>query len=315
MKILIVDDSPAAIAIAKARLAKEHVEILTAGSGQAGLDLASSQKPDLILLDLDMPEMSGLDVCRRLKEDTELCMIPVIFLSGTGSPEDKVKGLDLEAVDYVTKPFDAFELRARVRAALRTKHLQDLLINYAHIDPLTGLPNRRALADRLQQEWARISRHGGTMAFIMADIDKFKHVNDTYGHIAGDAVLQQVARTISALCRESDLSARYGGEEFAIIAPDQTAAGATILAHRCREEIENLRFDLGGQTVRITASFGVADAAGASCAQDCIEHADKAMYDAKQAGRNTVCQFNGGPNCTHAPGIPDELAVAPPTRQ
>ena len=162
---------------------------------------------------------------------------PGPFLSGSGTAEDKIRGLDLGAVDYVTKPFDTFELRARVRAALRTKHLQDLLIEHAQIDPLTGLPNRRALMERLQCEWARIERHGGQLSFIMADIDHFKRVNDVHGHQIGDKILQEVAGVIAQQCREVDLPARYGGEEFAIVVPGETTSGATRLADRCRKEI------------------------------------------------------------------------------
>ncbi len=131
MKIVVIDDSPDALTLAKARLAKESVDILCADGGRAGLDMIEKESPDLILLDVDMPDMSGFDVCRILKNDTELQTIPIIFLSGSGGPQDKVRGLDLGAVDFVTKPFDAFELRARVRAALRTKRLQDLLTMYA----------------------------------------------------------------------------------------------------------------------------------------------------------------------------------------
>ena len=149
--------------------------------------------------------------------------------SGSGTPSDKVRGLDLGAVDYITKPFDDFELRARVRAAIRTKELQDLLIEHAHFDPLTGLPNRRALMDRLQMEWARMQRHGGELSFIMADVDYFKRVNDTYGHSVGDKVLQEVAKTIARQCRESDLPARYGGEEFAVVVPNEGISGAVQL--------------------------------------------------------------------------------------
>ncbi len=145
MKVLIVDDHPDSVAVAEARLAGENVTICSASSGAAALEAARREKPDLILLDVDMPDMSGFDVCRALKADVELCMIPVLFLSGSGNLEDKVQGLDLGAVDYVTKPFDSFELRARVRAALRNKHLQDMLIEHAQVDPLTGLCNRRAL--------------------------------------------------------------------------------------------------------------------------------------------------------------------------
>ena len=154
MKLLIIDDSPDALQVAKVRLAKENLDIVCAEGGISGLEMARLEKPDLILLDLEMPDMSGFDVCRALKSDLELCMIPVLFLTGSTTAEDKVRGLDLGAIDYVAKPFDAFELCARVRAALRSKHLQDLLIEHASIDPVTGLPNRRALMARLQSEWS-----------------------------------------------------------------------------------------------------------------------------------------------------------------
>jgi diguanylate cyclase (GGDEF)-like protein len=288
MKILIIDDDRDALEVVKSRLAKECVETVCAEGGIAGLEAARREKPDLILLDLDMPDISGFEACRALKSDAELCMIPVLFLSGSSTPDDKVRGLDLGAVDYITKPFDAFELRARVRAALRTKHLQDLLIEHAHIDPLTGLPNRRALMERLQREWSRITRHGGQLAFIMADIDNFKRVNDRYGHHIGDKMLQEVARVIARQCREVDLPARYGGDELAIIVPDETGEDAVRLAERCRAEIEQIEIKVKSESVAVTASFGVADAAGAGSAEALIKQADEALYRAKQTGRNTV---------------------------
>jgi diguanylate cyclase (GGDEF)-like protein len=288
MKVLIVDDSPEAIVIARARLSKERLEIISAEGGRAGLDVARREKPDLILLDLNMPDLSGFEVCQTHKGDTELCMIPVIFLSGSGGPDEKVKGLDLGAVDYVTKPFDAFELRARVRAALRTKRLQDLLIEYAHIDPLTGLPNRRALTERLGEEWERIRRHGGSLALIMTDIDTFKRVNDTFGHNVGDRVLQELAKTIAGHCRAMDVPARYGGDEFVVLVPGETQAGAAILAERVRESVQQQCLEAGIEKVQITASFGVADSCGAAETREIIERADKALYAAKDAGRNAV---------------------------
>jgi len=291
MKVLIVDDSPDALAIAKARLAREDLDVVCASGGQEGLEAARQNTPDLILLDVDMPGMSGFDVCRTLKADADLCMIPVIFLSGSGGPEEKVKGLDLGAVDYVTKPFDAFELRARVRAALRTKHLQDLLVRYASIDPLTELPNRRTLQEHLQREWARIQRHGGSLGLVMADIDRFKEVNDAHGHTVGDQVLRHVARLIAEQCREVDLPARYGGEEFAIVMPDETADAAEELAERCRLRIEGSPFVAGGQAIRTTVSFGVADSTDAWSEKTLVERADAALYEAKKAGRNTVRKF------------------------
>jgi two-component system, cell cycle response regulator len=297
MKLLIIDDNLDSLEVAKVRLAKENVNILCAEGGAAGIEAARRENPDLILLDLDMPGMSGFEVCRALKAEPELCMIPVLFLTGSSTAEDKVKGLDLGAVDYVTKPFDAFELCARVRAALRTKHLQDLLIEHAHIDPLTGLPNRRALLERLQREWARIGRHRGRLSFIMADIDHFKRINDRYGHHIGDKMLQEVARAIARQCREGDLPARYGGEEFAVVVPDETAPGAARLAERCRQTVADVRLAVGSETVTATASFGVAEATGLPSPEALVERADEALYHAKNAGRNMVqsCDADAAP--------------------
>jgi len=215
-------------------------------------------------------------------------MIPIIFLSGFTEAEDKIKGLNISAVDYVTKPFDAFELRARVNAALRTKHMQDLLVEYAKVDPLTGLANRRGLMERLAEEWARVQRHGGKLSFIMGDVDHFKRVNDTHGHTIGDHTLQAVAGAIADQCRLGDLPARYGGEEFAIVVTDENGDEAAILAERCRQVVEAMQLDAGSDRVIATASFGVADAANADSPETLIRHADKALYRAKNGGRNRV---------------------------
>ncbi len=287
-RILIVDDDPEALALAEARLSNAGVEILCAGTGEAGLQAAKAMASDVILLDVDMPGLSGFDVCRALKEDPHTALIPVLFLSGSGSSEDKVKGLDLGAIDYVTKPFEAFELCARVRAALRTKQLQDLLIERAHLDPLTGLPNRRALEERLHQEWNRRQRHGSALALVMADVDRFKQVNDTYGHGVGDQVLREVGQVIAQQCRDVDLPVRFGGEEFAIVVPEATASGAACLAERCRAQIADLRLTLNGGVLRPSASFGVADATELASPRALLERADQALYAAKRNGRNRV---------------------------
>lgn len=310
MKVLIVDDSPDALAIAKARLAKELLDLLVAGGGLEGLETARREHPDLILLDVDMPDMTGFDVCRAIKSDADLCMTPIIFLSGSTDASAKVKGLDLGAVDYVTKPFDAFELRARVRAALRTKHLQDLLMRYASVDPLTELPNRRALLDRMEQQWAHIQRHGGSLAFIMADLDHFKKINDAFGHSAGDRLLMCAATTILSQGRETDVTGRYGGEEFAILATGETAEGAAALAERCRQAVEKSEVVIEGKSVQITASFGVADSNGADSPQAIIDLADQALYEAKAAGRNRVHVAVAGQAAVHAATPPRKPPAA-----
>jgi diguanylate cyclase (GGDEF)-like protein len=288
MKILLIDDSADALAVAKTRLAHEGHEILCAGGGREGLEAVGRENPDLVLLDVDMPDMTGFEVCRRLKEDAATCSTPVIFLSGSGGTDDKVKGLDLGAVDFVTKPFDAYELRARVRAALRTKHLQDLLRDYALIDALTELPNRRALDERLQQEWARLLRHGGRLALIMADLDRFKRINDKFGHPAGDEALRQVAHLLARGCRESDTPVRYGGEEFVVVAPETTTHAAAELADRLRKSICSHPLRVHGRTLDVTASFGVAGHEGLQGPEEMVQAADDALYRAKSAGRNCV---------------------------
>ncbi len=292
MKVLIIDDSPQALKIAQARLAKENLDILCAPNGKKGLKMARSSRPDLILLDIDMPEMSGFEICRMLKADEELCIIPVIFLTASDDQENKVKGLDMGAVDYVTKPFDAFELRARVRAALRTKHLQDLLIKYAQVDPLTELWNRRALMERLAREWSRVQRHGGKFSLIMADLDDFKHINDNYGHAVGDTLLQEVARAVRGECRKIDFPARYGGEEFTVLVPQQSQDSAANLAERCRNQIEKIDIDLHGKDIQISASFGVADTDDVFSSEELLKKADKALYKAKRKGKNRVEKAN-----------------------
>lgn len=285
---MIIDDSPDALAVAKVRLDAEGHTIVCADGGKTGLDAVRRERPDLILLDVEMPGVSGFDVCRELKADAELCLIPIIFLTGSIDTGNKVKGLDLGAVDYLTKPFDAFELRARVRAALRTKHLQDLLLKYSQVDPLTELWNRRAMVERLHQEWARIQRQSGTFGLVMADVDYFKRVNDEHGHHVGDRMLCEVANVIRSQCRQSDLPVRYGGEEFAVILPGSDVEAAAALAERCRAGIEAVRLRVAQAVVRTTASFGVADSSGAPSAEAVVHHADKALYLAKSNGRNRV---------------------------
>ncbi|MBS3733731.1 MAG: diguanylate cyclase [Phycisphaerae bacterium] len=288
MKVLIIDDDPDALAIARVRLKPEELDIVSHSDATTAVEAVRRETPDLVLLDIDMPGRSGFVICNQLQGDQDLGRIPVIFLSGSTDTADKVKGLDYGAVDYITKPFDAFELRARVRAALRTKRLQDMLAEYAQIDPLTGVANRRGLERHLRTEWSRAQRQGSVLAFALGDIDHFKNVNDQYGHPVGDKVLQAVARAIAGECREMDLPARYGGEEFAVLVPDTTAEHAWALAERCRKNVESVGVSAENQSVGVTISFGVADSIGVETPEDLLAQADKALYGAKESGRNAV---------------------------
>lgn len=289
MKVLIIDDDVDSLAIARLRLKKDGYILVSAGDGAEGLAKAREVDPDLILLDVQMPGKNGYEVCEDLKSDPDLCNIPVIFLSAADDISEKVKGLDLGAVDYVTKPFDIFELRARVRAALRTKRLQDLLLMYGEVDSLTEIYNRRVLMERLQQEWDRSLRSNIVFSFIMVDIDKFKNVNDTYGHPVGDNVLEKVAYILKKSIRSGDIVGRYGGEEFGIIMVNSTVQEAFIAADRYRQEIEKIVFRAKKESFSVTCSFGVADSSGKDSSDKLVAAADSAMYKAKESGRNKVC--------------------------
>jgi diguanylate cyclase (GGDEF)-like protein len=195
------------------------------------------------------------------------------------------------AVDFVTKPFDQVELRARVRAALRTKRLQDMLEQQSFLDSLTGLWNRAYLDKRLEGELNVARRYGRPLCLVMADIDQFKRLNDTYGHLFGDVVLQGIAEGLRAYARRSDIVARYGGEEFAILLTDTSAEAAKYVSERLRVSAESRNFDVKGDKVSVTASFGVVcsdDIVGELTSETMIEAADRALYASKDAGRNCV---------------------------
>ncbi|SFR82157.1 response regulator receiver modulated diguanylate cyclase [Marinobacter daqiaonensis] len=291
--VLIVDDSLDIHQLVGARLRSERVNLLHAYDAAEGFQLARAEQPDLILLDLDMPNTDGMTLCRQLKAEYDLSLIPVIFLTGTIDVQTKVQAFELGAVDYVTKPFDAIELKARVRSALRTKRYHDLLTTKAQIDAMTGLWNRGYFNDRLTVEMSVLERKGRPVAVAMVDIDHFKPINDTYGHPFGDTVIQRIAVVLSSVSRDSDVVCRYGGEEFAIILRDTPSAGAMTVAKRIREAVEALILTFGRTPVPVTVSIGVAgsdeieDSAGVT-SETLLEAADRALYRAKGAGRNRV---------------------------
>jgi two-component system, cell cycle response regulator len=289
-RVLLVDDSPQMHRLVAAWLRCDNVEVISAHNGAEGESLAASNDIDAILLDVDMPDVSGFDLCRRLKSEPHCASVPIIFLTGASSPEDRVRGLNLGATDYVIKPFHPAEFQARVRAALRTKQLLDLLQERAQIDGLTALRNRAFLDDRLGAELAALARRPAPLGAIMIDVDNFKNVNDTLGHTAGDEVLRAVAAVLLEQTRTEDVVARYGGEEFAVLTPGVGCEGTFQLAERLRRTIETLETRTVAGPVRVTCSFGVAyfdPAAPGSL----LLHADAALYAAKRHGKNCVLTY------------------------
>jgi two-component system cell cycle response regulator len=289
-KILLIDNAKIMHGAVKARLVAEGFEFHSAFGGEEGLALAATLLPDVILLDVEMPKPNGFEVCRRLKDNPMLSNIPVIFLTGVTTVEEKVKGLNLGAIDYVTKPFDAAELQARIKASLRNKELLDLLSKKAMIDGLTGLWNRGYLDQRLAEELAFAKRHKNGMACVMLDVDHFKSINDTHGHGFGDLVLKGVANILQQLCREEDNCCRYGGEEFAILVRNTDGVQAKLFAERLRKGIEGIIFKSGLVSAAVTCSFGVAELETGG--DDILIRADKALYESKKGGRNRVTLFD-----------------------
>jgi diguanylate cyclase (GGDEF)-like protein len=285
-RVLIIDDTRNIHALIKARLAGEPVEIHSAFAANDGLNMAGTLLPDLVLLDIDMPDVDGFEICRRLKAQPATMNIPVVFLTGAGSTEAKIRGLEVGAVDYVTKPFEPAELRARVRAALRTKYLLDLLNKKAMIDGLTGLWNRTYFDQTLAAQAALGKRSGQACSVVLCDLDHFRTINDRCGHLTGDEALRCVAACIQATCRLEDVVCRFAGEEFGILGPNTPADRAMIMAERLRKNIEKLTLSHRGMPVLITASFGVADLNCATGTTDIVTAATAALRRAKANGRN-----------------------------
>ena len=291
--VLAIDDSPEIHQLLKFRLKNLDVELAHADCGFDGFDQALAVNPDLILLDVMMPDASGFDICRKLKTTTQTRNIPVIFLTGASDVDQKVLGFDVGAVDYIQKPFDSVELNTRVRAALRTKRFQDRLAQSAMIDGLTGLWNRAHFDQRIHEEVAAALRYDRPMSLIMMDVDKFKNLNDNHGHLFGDEVLQVVGDVLQDSVRTSDWPCRYGGEEFGLILRETDLDGAIIMAERIRKEIGSLQLHNKAQLVPVTSSFGVVSST--LCMNPCdlsskwmIGSADRALYAAKEGGRNCV---------------------------
>jgi len=268
-----------------------------ARDGQEALDLADQVRPDLILLDVMMPKFNGYEVLRRLKENTQLKNIPIIFVTVRGETDSKVVGLRLGGHDYITKPFDLDELIARVEAALRIKGEQDhlravnrRLAELSMTDPLTGLYNRRYLMERFEEEVERARRYVFPMACVMVDIDDFKQINDTYGHLQGDQILQQIAILMKNSNRVVDILARYGGEEFLLILPQTNLGGAEVVAERFRQLIADTHLIQSDPDRRITVSLGASELvyAGEDTKEELLRRADKALYEAKRLGKNRI---------------------------
>ncbi|MBI4983773.1 MAG: diguanylate cyclase [Rhodocyclales bacterium] len=292
--ILLVDDVPSNLDVLAEALRLEY-RIKIATNGPDALRIAAEEpQPDLILLDVMMPGMDGFEVCRRLKDNAETKNIPVVFVTASDGSADEQRGLDLGALDYITKPFHLPILRARVRNLVALKTRADLLESLAHCDALTGIPNRRRFDEALETEWLRCQRNALPLAVLMIDIDHFKLYNDHFGHGAGDRCLVTLATLLTRfLARAADLAARYGGEEFVVILPETDLDGAARLAERLRQQVvaQGIPHAPAAGVRHVTISVGCAAVvpADGKPSAGLLAAADLKLYEAKERGRNRVC--------------------------
>ena len=286
--ILIIDDIASNIQVL-ATILKDDYQLKVAMDGKRGLELAVQDPvPDLILLDIKMPDMDGYEVLDALKNSSNTKEIAVIFLTASDSGGDEEKGLLLGAVDYMTKPVSPAIVKARIRTHLILKAQKDELLHMALHDSLTNLYNRHYLIEAGTKIFARALRHSENLSVIMADIDHFKSINDNYSHLMGDTILKKVADILNNSNREEDFTARFGGEEFVIVLEHCDTFFAKEKAEELRKSIVNLNVD----DISVTTSFGIAQLNSKhKRIEDLIKDADTALYEAKNTGRNKVVIF------------------------
>lgn len=279
--VLVVDDDEDLRDLATIQL-EEAFDVISAAGGTECIVLAASQSPDVILLDMMMPDMAGGDVLATLARDPKTADIPVIFLSALSGTDDKVRGIDQGAVDFICKPAAPAEVIARVGAAARMKARQDTLRNVVTEDALTGLPDRKAFEARVAQESARAQRIGTSFSILILDVDQMDSINDRYGHAVGDRTLRRISESLSATLRTSDVLFRYGGDEFAALLPDSEVGAASLAAERCLSGIANVTSDLP----ELTVSIGVAETSTNRSYEELIAKAEIALFRAKESGGN-----------------------------
>ncbi len=300
--VLAVDDDQDNLTLLSGILQHEGYRVETAQSGEEALERLKTISPDLILLDINMPGMSGYETLTEIRKRETY--VSVIFVSARAETEEVASGLDAGADDYVCKPFDPIELLARVRAQLRIQDLTERLAVANHrlqelvdIDDLTGLFNMRSIYEKLDTEIRRAQRFNRAVGVIMLDMDFFKTVNDTNDHLFGSFVLSEVGTLIRDSMRQMDFAARYGGDEFLIVLSETTIAGAESVAERIRQRIEEKTFTSATASMKLTASLGLAVINPSHehlDARNLVRAADNALYEAKHAGKNCVRYYQPG---------------------
>jgi two-component system cell cycle response regulator len=294
MKILIAEDDPISRRVLEANLLEWGYDVMVASDGGEAWEIIQQpESPSLIISDWMMPRMDGLALCREIRNMEKSEYTYFIILTAKGEKKDIIEGLEAGADDFLTKPFNQEELKYRTRIGERIINLERRILELANTDPLTGLLNRRAFMERMEQEMSRAQREKKPLSLIMADIDHFKNVNDTYGHQIGDIVLQRFVGQLTTSTRPYDFMGRYGGEEFVVCLPGADGLKAASVSERMRRQVEDMETMLpdDSRSIRITASFGTASYSIESGKNIdlLIKRADDALYLAKNKGRNCVC--------------------------
>ncbi len=295
-KLLIVDDNPINLKVL-AQIADElNYEVIMAMSGIEALNYLKNDKPDLILLDVMMPELDGYETCKEIKKNEELKHIPIIFITAKTDTEDVVKGFNAGAVDYVSKPFNRIELIARINTHIELKKSRDQLhelikeLEVASMtDSLTGAYNRRHIIEKLKYMEKVIQRNDKHLSISICDLDDFKKVNDTLGHDFGDFILKSICDLITKNLRGQDIFGRWGGEEFILVLPETDLKGAHFVCENIRKKIAETTFTFNNQSINITMTFGVAQINIGVSIEEAIKSADLALYSGKNSGKNCVC--------------------------
>ena len=292
-RLLVVDDQALNVQALYQAFSADH-QVLMATGGEQALALCASKQPDLVLLDVVMPGMDGHEVCRRLKADPATRDIPVIFVTAHSDEAAETFGLELGAVDFISKPINPKIVRARVSTHLTLKAQSDMLRQWVYVDGLTGAFNRRYFDERLKSEWGRAARFGTPLSVILLDVDYFKRYNDRYGHQDGDDCLRRIATTlVSGLKRPGDFFARYGGEEFVCLLPDTGLEGALQLAAQLGRQVfeQGIAHADSSAAPVVTVSAGVCamQEGHVACTESLLREADLRLYRAKSEGRHRVC--------------------------
>jgi diguanylate cyclase (GGDEF)-like protein len=321
--VMIVDDNPHNLRVVTDMIDESGYEAVIAMSGKKALGFIAIQKPDLILLDVKMPELDGYEVCRILKSNSETRDIPIIFLTVQSDLDDVIKGFESGAVDFISKPFNILELQMRIKTHLELKQIRDAQKTYneqlenanrelkkaneiirtqneqlrevafcleqlSKTDALTELYNRRYMIEKLAEEVNRYRRNRKPFSIIIADIDDFKKVNDTYGHDCGDYIIKRTSQTLADSIRDIDAVGRWGGEEFLILLPETVAEGAVVLAERIQKNVRQAVWTYNQAQILIRLTLGIATFDGETDLEAVIKQADRALYDGKNNGKNCI---------------------------